>query len=421
MAPSKEMTLRSDTTVSKVNPDQTLKASKALLTHMKKAAKETAENAPKKDLLAGSDDEDESAAAEEPIWLTLTTKRHISDTRSLKPGRIALPHSLNAADPNLAVCLITAEPQRAFKNLVASDAFPEALRKKITRVIDYNKLKAKFKTFEAQRKLFAEHDVFLGDARIINRLPATLGKTFYKTTAKRPIPVTIHAQRASENGKRLPKQAKQSEENPGNACTAPQLAAEIEKALGSALVNLSPTTNTAIRVALGGWTAQQVAENVDAVASALVGKFVPGKWNNVRGIYIKGPATAALPIWLTEELWLDAEKDIVADGSDEAKALLAAADKSSSSNEKANVGKKRKASGDEEAAAVGGAKSKKSKKGETEGKLLPEAKPTKGGKGKGLISSGAAAPSEDKLDKEIAERKAALKKQKKAAKKAVDV
>ncbi|KAJ1333274.1 ribosome biogenesis protein UTP30 [Microdochium nivale] len=428
MAPSKEMTLRSDTTVSQVNPDQTLKASKALLAHMKKAAKETADKTSKKDLLAGSDDDDETAAAaEEPIWLTLTTKRHISDTRSLKPGKIALPHSLNAADPNLAVCLITAEPQRAFKNLVASDAFPADLRKKITRVIDYNKLKAKFKTFEAQRSLFAEHDVFLGDARIINRLPAVLGKTFYKSTAKRPVPVTINAARPSENGKRLPKPAKGQQateaENPGNACTAPQLAAEIEKALSSALVNLSPTTNTAVRVALAGWPAEKVAANVDAVAGALVGKFVPGKWSNVRGIYVKGPATAALPVWLTEELWLDAEKDIVADGSDEAKALLAAA--ASSNSEKANVGKKRKASAaatDDESSAAATAIVKKSKKSETEGKLLPEAKTAgKGkGKGKGQISSAPAA-GDDKLDKEIAERKAALKKQKKAAKKAVDV
>jgi len=435
MAPSKEMTLRSaDTTLTKVNPDQTLKASKALLAHMKKAAKETADKASKKDLLAGSDDEQE-VGAEEPIWLTLTTKRHISDTRSLKPGKIALPHSLNT-DPSLAVCLITAEPQRAFKNLVASDAFPADLRKHITRVIDYNKLKSKFKTFETQRALFAEHDVFLGDSRIINRLPAALGKTFYKSTAKRPIPVTIHAPRPSENGKRAPKQAKSAEENPGNACTAAQLAAEITKALSSALVNLSPTTNTAVRVGLGSFTAEQVAANVDAVAGALVGKFVPGKWNNVRSIYVKGPATAALPIWLTEELWVDAEKDIVADGSDEAKALLEAASASAdnkkrknASSEKANIGKKRKASGDgdddDEAAASAGVKGKKSKKSEVEGKLLPEVK-TAGkakGRGKGAISAAAAAAApatEDKLDKEIAERKAALKKQKKAAKKAVE-
>ena len=42
----------------------------------------------------------------------------------------------------------------------------------------------------------------------------------------------------------------------------------------------------------------------------LVEKYVPQKWNNVRSIHIKGPNTAALPIWLAEELWED-ENDIL--------------------------------------------------------------------------------------------------------------
>lgn len=64
-----------------VDPDQIMKASKALLAHMKKASKEKAANADKKNLLATSDDEE--AADENPIWLTLTTKRHVkTPTRS---------------------------------------------------------------------------------------------------------------------------------------------------------------------------------------------------------------------------------------------------------------------------------------------------------------------------------------------------
>ncbi|KAI2471001.1 ribosomal protein L1 [Annulohypoxylon bovei var. microspora] len=383
MASSKSVTLRSETAVSLVDPDQSLKASKALLAHMKKASKEKAANAEKKDLLA--DPEDEEGSKELPIWLTLTTKRHISDSRSLKPGKIVLPHPLNT-DPEIGICLITAEPQRLYKNLVASDEFPADLRKRVTRVIDVGKLKAKFKTFEAQRKLFAEHDVFLGDTRIINRLPSVLGKTFYKTTAKRPVPVEIQARVPKTDGKRV-KRTK-SADTP-NACTPVQLAGEIERAIGAALVNLSPTVNTAIRVGNASWTAEQVAENVDVVAKALVEKFVPGKWKNVKSIYVKGPETIALPIWLTDELWLD-QKDIAADGSEEAKAIL--------SGEKANIGKKRKSleGQPEEAEPV----TKKAKK--VKAAKLPESDDTK-------------------VDKEIADRKAALKKQKKAAKKALEV
>ncbi|KAI2777317.1 ribosomal protein L1 [Daldinia loculata] len=378
MASSKTVTLRSETAVSLVDPNQSLKASKALLAHMKKASEEAA-NSEKRNLLA----DPEEASKEVPIWLTLTTKRHIADSRRLKPGKIVVPHPLNT-DSEATICLITAEPQRAYKNLVASDEFPAELRKRVTRVIDVSKLKAKFKAYEAQRKLYNEHDIFLGDTRIINRLPGILGKTFYGTTAKRPIPVEIQARVPKSDGKRV-KRTKDAE-NP-NTATPIQLAGEIERAAGAALVNLSPTVNTAIRIGNASLTAEQIAENVEVVAKNLVEKFVPGKWKNVRGIYIKGPETAALPIWLTDELWLD-HKDIVADGSEEAKAILP--------SEKANIGKKRKSlEGQPEETEPVTKKSKKTKK-------LPES-------------------DDAKLDKEIADRKAALKKQKKAAKKALEV
>ena len=96
MGASSEMTLRSqDAALTTVDPDQTLKASKALLAFIKKQ-KETSD---KKDLL-----EDESGS-ETPIWLTLTTKRFISDTQRLKPHKIAVPHKL-ANDPEMTICLI---------------------------------------------------------------------------------------------------------------------------------------------------------------------------------------------------------------------------------------------------------------------------------------------------------------------------
>ncbi|RYP48319.1 hypothetical protein DL768_005775 [Monosporascus sp. mg162] len=396
MSPSKDVAVRPDGPA--VDPDQIFKASKALLAHMKKASKEKAANADKKNLLATS--EDEEGAGEQTIWLTLTTKRHIADSRNLKPGKIPLPHPLNT-DPEMGICLITAEPQRAYKNLVAADEFPAEWRKRVTRVIDIGKLKAKFKSYESQRKLFAEHDVFLGDTRIINRLPQALGKTFYKTTAKRPIPVDIQARAHKDaDGKRAKRGAAASKggDKEVNACTPSQLAGEIERAVGAALVNLSPTVHTAVRVGYAGWTAEQLAANVGTVARALVEKFVPGKWRNVRGIYVKGSETAALPVWLTEELWLE-EKDVVADGSEEAKALMPA--------ERPNIGKKRKSLED-------GGKPEHDKAGEQPAQKKAKTKTTR---------SAAKLPESDdaKLDKEIADRKAALRKQKKAAKKAVDV
>ncbi|KAK8051028.1 hypothetical protein PG993_002413 [Apiospora rasikravindrae] len=378
MAPAKDMVLRSDSqVVAPVSPEQTLKASKALLVHMKKATKDKAANATKKNLL----EDDESAANETPIWMTVTTKRHISDSNRLKPHKITVPHKL-ATDPELSICLISASPQRAYKNLVASEEFPEEWRKRIDRVIDLTKLTAKYKRYEEQRKLFAEHDIFLGDSRIINRLPKALGKVFYKSTAKRPIPVDLQSRDEK-------KSKKARGDDSVNTCTAAEMAAEIEKSVGAVQVHLSPSTNTAVRIGYASWTAEQIAANAEAVANELVKKLIPQQWKNVKSIYIKGPESAALPIWLTDELWLE-EKDIVADDSEEAKALMAP--------EKANVGKKRKSlDGNSEPA---------------------EPAPKKAKKGKLSVKAETAG---DDLDKEIAERKSKLKKQKAAAKKAVDV
>ncbi|TDZ17263.1 putative ribosome biogenesis protein [Colletotrichum orbiculare MAFF 240422] len=396
MAPSKTVAVALKDVAPTIDPEQTLKASKALLAHIKKAALQKTEESGKKNLLADPEDD----VAQSPVWLTLTTKRHIVDSARLKPGKIALPHPLNnLADAESTICLITADPQRAYKNIVASDEFPEALRKRITRVVDVGKLKTKWKQYEAQRKLFAEHDVFLADDRIVNRLPKVLGKTFYKSTAKRPIPVVLSPKPVRIDGKRQ----KPQEKTPGTvrAGTPQDIAAEIEKAVGSALVSLSPSTNTAIRIGYAGFTAEQIAENVDAVVKALVEKWVPQKWANVKSIYVKGQQTAALPIWLTDELWLE-DKDIVADGSEEAKAL----------KEKPNVGKKRKSidapADDEE--NDDGKPVKKVKKEKKEKKAKAVAEP------KALPES-----NDDQLDKKIAaERKDKLKKQKAKAKAALD-
>jgi len=58
-----------------VNPEQTLKACKALVAHIKKAAAAPPKDG-KQNLLA----DEETVVAETPVWLTLTTKNHIHDS-----------------------------------------------------------------------------------------------------------------------------------------------------------------------------------------------------------------------------------------------------------------------------------------------------------------------------------------------------
>lgn len=330
--------------------------------------------------------------AETPVWLTVTTKRHMHDSKKLQPGKILLPHPLVRDDDSedTTICLIVADPQRHYKNLVASDEFPEAVRARITRVIDVKHLTAKFKQYEAQRALYAEHDVFLADDRVINRLPKALGKTFYKNTAKRPIPVVLAPRKpaADKDAKGASKRPAAKKDAADNIKCRPaaEVAAEIEKAVGAALIHLSPSTNTAIKVGFAGMAPEALSENIVKVASEVANKYVPKKKNGIKSIFVKGPETVALPIWQDSELWLDAAADVIANGSEQAKAIEA-------KREQANVGKKRKIV---EPAEEAEPSSKKAKK-----EAVPEG-------------------DDEKLDKQIASRKSKLRSAKAKAKSALD-
>ena len=312
--------------------------------------------------------------------MNLSTKKHIADKKRLKPTKIQLPFPLNTS-PTLSICLITADPQRTYKDLVTSPAFPAELSKRITKVVGIDKIKKKFSQYEAQRKLFAEHDIFLADDRIITMLPKTLGKTFYKSTAKRPIPVCIAAPAPKSDGKKIAKAKGGDSKTGGEPATAQAIAKEIERAVQSALVHISPSVSTAVRIGYANMKPEELAANVEAVVNEMIEKLVPKKWRNVRGIHIKGKDTAALPIWLADEMWVE-ETDVLDEESAEKLRV------------QANVGKKRKAV---EAAAPVEEKTKESKKQ----KLLES--------------------NDDNLDKEIASRKEKLKKQKEDAAKSADV
>ncbi|KAF2140401.1 uncharacterized protein K452DRAFT_360015 [Aplosporella prunicola CBS 121167] len=297
---------------------QALRAAKALSAHVKKSAVAAQAASGKKDLLADDDDdssetEETAAAGETPVWLILTTKKHIVDKKRLKPAKIALPHSLS--QPTARICLITADPQRAYKDLIAAPGFPADLGQRIERVIGISKLKAKYKTYEARRQLYAEYDTFLADDRVITFLPAVLGKVFYKSSAKRPVPVHLMGNEKVQkdaSGKKAKKSGSSGAEDKGSAIVgSPEaVAKDIQKALDSALVHLSPSATTAIRIAQASWAPEKITANLEAVVAALTSqeKLVSKGWRNVRSLHIKGPDTTALPVWLADELWVDEEE-----------------------------------------------------------------------------------------------------------------
>jgi ribosome biogenesis protein UTP30 len=209
-----------------------------------------------------------------------------------------LPHPIIPSD--VRICVFTKDPQRAYKDLVASDAFPATLREKVVRVLGVEKLKKRYKSFEQKRALLAEFDVFMVDDRVIKIVAEFLGKTFYQSKAKRPIPIRLTA------GAYIDKTAKKDDKEPQNVVGTPQgVAKEIETALHSTYLSMSPSTNTSIRIGTLSMSAQQITENTSAVVAAIIPKHIEQGWRNVRTLHIKGPATKAMPIWDADAVWAD--------------------------------------------------------------------------------------------------------------------
>ncbi|TKA80862.1 hypothetical protein B0A55_02338 [Friedmanniomyces simplex] len=318
MAPT-ETALATRTPVqSKLDPAQTLRATTALLDKIhsdlaaRKSTSTTATAAEKLQSLLADTDEAEDAEDEIPIWLVLTTKKHIVDQKRLKPGKVLLPHpylstTQESEGGGLRICLITADPQRKYKDLIEHPSFPAELKKRITRVLGIEKVKARYKSFESRRQLLGEYDVFLADDRVITSLPHLLGKVFYRSGSKRPIPVDLQGKRQSvdEQGTKRRKLSEGGTKAVKWEVKPLDVAREVERAVHSALVHLAPSSTTAVKVGKAGMEAGEVGENVVAVVEGLVGKWVPGGWRGVRSVHVKGPETAALPVWMAGELWGD--------------------------------------------------------------------------------------------------------------------
>ncbi|BFZ61495.1 proteasome-interacting protein cic1 [Saitoella coloradoensis] len=280
---------------SSLDSEQTLRAAKALLAHVKSST-----SAPS--LLT------EDGNPDVPVYLNLSTKKFIVDKKKLKPSRIALAHSLYP-DGVTSVCLLVKDPQRTYKDLVEEAGLGDLVQ----RVIGVGKLKAKWKTYEKRRQLRDTHDLFLADDRVVPLLPALLGKVFIEKK-RNPVPISL-----------------------SGAETAEQLKKEIRRATNATYVHLAPGTVTSIKVGTTGMPAEHVAANIEKVVAALVEKYVSGGWKGVRRFDIKTAESASLPIWMTEALY--DEEDVV-----EPAALA----KEEKVEEKAK-GKKRAAEDDEEA------------------------------------------------------------------------
>ncbi|KJA17986.1 hypothetical protein HYPSUDRAFT_45706 [Hypholoma sublateritium FD-334 SS-4] len=259
-------------------------------------------------------------AKEQHIWLNVTVKT-IPTGHKLKPVKIPIAHPL--VDPRTTpVCLITKDPQREYKDLLETHNI-----KFISRVVGLEKLKGKFKPFEARRILLKENGLFLADDRIIPLLPKLLGSKWFEAK-KQPMPVCL---------------------------TRKDLKGELERAISSTYMNQNQGTCTSIKIGKMSQTPSQIIANIKTAIPAII-KAIKGNWDNIQSLNIKTNSSASLPIWscnlddaeggrwhgLNAEV--DEGEDVVGSGSEEEEDAETVRPKRTA----ASKGKKRPSSSDEE-------------------------------------------------------------------------
>ncbi|KAI9507787.1 ribosomal protein L1p/L10e family-domain-containing protein [Russula earlei] len=178
---------------------------------------------------------------EESIWLQIAVKEVHAEVR-LKPHKIPIKYPL--VDPRTSsVCLITKDPQREYKELLEAAGV-----RFINRIVGIEKLKGKFKSFEARRALLRENALFLADERI------------FFSAKKQPIPVCLKRKNLKD---------------------------ELERAISSTYMHQNRGTCT---------YPAQILANLETALPAIIAA-VRGGWGNVQSLSIKSTKSTSLPIW----------------------------------------------------------------------------------------------------------------------------
>ncbi|KAJ3869102.1 ribosomal protein L1p/L10e family-domain-containing protein [Lentinula novae-zelandiae] len=199
--------------------------------------------------------------AEQSFWLTVALKKQ-PQSSSLKVFTIPVAYPI--VDPRKeSVCLITKDPQRTYKDLIVDNDIHF-----IHKVVGIEKLKGKFKAYDARRALLKEHGLFLADKRIIPLLPKLLGSKFFEAK-KQPLPVTV---------------------------TRKDLKKELERAINSTYMPSIRGTSLSIKVGRFSQPAAQVVANIQTALPAIAAR-VNGGWDNIQGLGLKTSSSVNLPIW----------------------------------------------------------------------------------------------------------------------------
>ena len=200
-----------------------------------------------------------------PLHVVVSTKRmpdapKPGSAKAHKPILIALPHAWRTL-AETSVCIVVKDPQRDVKKRAAEQGID-------MKIIGVEKLKKKFVPFEARRELRKAHELMLADDRVLPLLPRLLGSDFFKRN-KLPLPVVV---------------------------TKKDLRAEIERAVGGAVLRPTKGTCFSFPCASTALSTAHAAENIVAAVAAAVGR-TPGRWTNVQAVHLRATNSVSLPIY----------------------------------------------------------------------------------------------------------------------------
>jgi ribosome biogenesis protein UTP30 len=206
------------------------------------------------------------------IYVTVALKRspQPGGPKKVKPIRIPVPHPLASAS-GAEVCLFVKDKAGEGHKAAKARLARFEGRGGVAKVVGLSKLRGKYESHEARRKLCGSYDLFLADERVLPSLPKLLGKAFFRRR-KAPIPVDL---------------------------TAPNFPDQVRRAVEESTFMAPPAGScVTVRAARTGMGPAAAAENVLAVVAGVAAR-VPKKWANVQAVYVKTGDSVALPVFQT--------------------------------------------------------------------------------------------------------------------------
>lgn len=130
---------------------------------------------------------------DELLYLQLSLKKTPAAARKVspKPFSIKLPHPLYSTEGS-DICLFVKDHKGEGHKAAKARLAKFSKNGGVAKVVGLSKLRTKYESHEAKRKLCSSYDLFVADDRILPSLPKLIGKSFFKKK-KQPIPVDLRS------------------------------------------------------------------------------------------------------------------------------------------------------------------------------------------------------------------------------------